>query len=142
MITISKLGNTLFFNSDLHGAPVGYYVLQFRKRSNLNKLSTLRKSFRRAQSLESNLEKLSSYAKLAVEAKKAIYSIRYDLERNLDTVIHPIVEQDQIVTLGEALDLTLNGKGTSSITSKSVKVITCKEKRVKVMKKLIDSITK
>lgn len=140
MITLSRIGNTVFFNSDKHNAPVGYYVLQFRKRANLNKLSSLRNSFRRAEQAEQNLKELSNYAQIAVEAKKAIYAIRYDLTRDLNTVIHPINEENQLVTLGQALDLTLNGQGTSAITQKKVKTITCKEKRVKVIKKLIDSI--
>jgi len=138
MITISRQGKTLFFDSSRHGAPLAYYVLQFRGRINLNKLSILRVIFRRAQVLENKMPELSKYARLLWEAKKAVYSIRCDLERPIDSVIHPIMEETASTSIGYAINLLLNGQGISLYSKKQVKPITCKEKRVKVLKRFTE----
>lgn len=140
MIKLSKVKNTILFYSTKHSAPLGYYVIQFRKRQNFTKLSVLRSCFNRAKDLENRLELTANYAEICFKAKQNAYSNRYDLDRDLDTVIHPIDETNLFCTIGQAIDLCLNGLGTSTITGKKIKVITCKEKRIKTIKKLIDSL--
>lgn len=145
MIKLQKLDNTLFFYSTKHQANISYYVLSFRGKKNNSSLKILRKLFRQAQDLENRLALKDHYAKIAFNAKIAVYSNRYDqdriFERSINDIIHNIKEIDQACTLGQAIDLVLNGLGTSDQTNKPIKFIKCKEKRIKTYKKIIEAIS-
>jgi len=128
MITISKIQNTVFFNSSIHGVPVGYFKTSLKKRKVGDLRTALVEGIKRATILESKIPLKGEYAKVLAEIKTLVYSPRRDYTRSVDSVVHPMVEVSEITTLGQAWDLHFLGSGHSSLTGKYLKVFTCKEK--------------
>ena len=136
---LSRIKNTLFFISQLHGIAVGYINLHFRKRNIVSCLSDIRREWKRARQLEAELPTISAgWGGLVWQAKGTVYRKRTDLERPLEDIIHPIQEKNQVVTAGQAWDLLMNGTGTSVFTGRNIKPIICIEKRKKVLAKCVD----
>jgi hypothetical protein len=134
---IQRINNTLFFVSSEKNV-LGYYVIKFRKRNNITKLSVLRQLWRKARELEEKLPvKSSSYIRIVEDAKRIVYSNRIDAERELTSVIHPILQVGEYSLL-ESWDMLFNGLGNSVYTGLPLKVITCKEKRIKALKVIVD----
>lgn len=134
---IVKIENTLFFQSEKHFINLGYLVAQFRKREIVS-LSAIRACWKRARALENHLENQGNYVSLLWKAKQAVYRKRYDSERALENIIHPILETGLNTSLVNAWSIVMEGFGTSAVTGKRIKKITNLEKRVKVAKQFID----
>lgn len=157
MIKLRHEKNTILFYSTKHNLALGYYVTSFRKRRNISeslekrliqrhteklaKLEVIQNLVKRAESLENSLPVLSNYASILYQAKKHVYSNRIDMLRNVESVIHPIIEENDQVTIKESWDLLMNSKGYSVFTGKPIKPITCQEKRIKVLKRFIELLS-
>lgn len=136
MIKLSKIDNTVFFNSSRHNCPMAFLVVSFRKNEKTSTLSQIRKQWKEAKARE---EKDLTVSLNALEsAKQSVYLKRCDLERDIKTVISPILSSSDIVKPSEAVDLLLNGKGYSAISGKKLRPITCQEKRRKILIELIN----
>ena len=130
-------------NNFKHNFPLAYMVLEFRKRDNKARLglSFFRALVKRSEAIGECLESSADcYTSLAYEAKKEIYRKRYDLERELESVIHAPIEMGLTCTIRQSWDICYNGYGTSDQTSKKLKIITCKEKRRKSLVSFINRL--
>lgn len=131
---------TILFISENKGIALGYYRTSFRNGKNACNLSILRQVWKRARKLESELPVMAKYAELLGEVKRNTYKIRTDLERPVETSVHPIIEENQMVTVSQAWALQVQGLGTSVFTGKKSKALTCKEKILKLRRGFIDAL--
>jgi hypothetical protein len=135
-----KINQTLFaIGKD--SFPYAYTVTSFRKRSLNLSLSQLRQLSKKANQFEGLAESLDSTQVIGIveDSKKRVYCNRIDLERDLDTVISPMIPMN-CNSLKDSFDLFFNGKGYSAFTGKQLKSITCIEKREKALKAISDKL--
>jgi len=121
------------------GLAIGYLPVSWRKRE--SQIIGLIPAIKRAKMLESYLLAnpiSSSYGLLLEQAKQAVYRKRYDVERNLNTVIRSCYSASDTQSPIEAWNQIMCGKGTSFESREPLKPIVCVEKIRKVKQAYID----
>ena len=72
------------------------------------------------------------YGSMLAMIKNNTYRIRYDLDRDLDSIVRYPALHNRFVTPVQAWDLVMNGKGVSQTTGKKLFPIVCREKIRKI----------